>query len=161
MGLDQYLYARKYVSGFNFQPEGQKEQYAALRAVDPAMNLMADEEASPHGFVQLTVAYWRKSNQIHKWFVTNVQGGVDECQLSPGFTWETLRTLRDLCKVVLDNRDQAAELLPTGAGFFFGSTEYDDYYFGDLEATVERLDLILKAVADNPHDYAFYYQSSW
>jgi hypothetical protein len=26
-----------------------------------------------------TVAYWRKANQIHKWFVDNVQSGEDDC----------------------------------------------------------------------------------
>ena len=25
------------------------------------------------------LAYWRKANQIHKWFVDNVQEGVDNC----------------------------------------------------------------------------------
>ena len=25
------------------------------------------------------VGYWRKANQIHKWFVDNVQDGVDDC----------------------------------------------------------------------------------
>jgi hypothetical protein len=26
------------------------------------------------------VMYWRKANQIHKWFVDNVQDGVDDCK---------------------------------------------------------------------------------
>ena len=25
------------------------------------------------------IGYWRKSNQIHKWFVDNIQEGVDNC----------------------------------------------------------------------------------
>lgn len=27
----------------------------------------------------IEVGYWRKANQIHNWFVNNVQGGVDDC----------------------------------------------------------------------------------
>ena len=27
--------------------------------------------------------YWRKANQIHKWFVDNVQGGIDDCRPYP------------------------------------------------------------------------------
>ena len=29
---------------------------------------------------------------------------------------------------------------PTHEGFFFGSTEYDEYYFADLESTIEQLE---------------------
>lgn len=31
-------------------------------------------------YVVEAVAYWRKANQIHRWFVENVQGGDDDCR---------------------------------------------------------------------------------
>lgn len=41
--------------------------------------------------------------------------------------------LLDCCNKVLENHDLAEELLPTMEGFFFGSTEYDEYYFDDVQ----------------------------
>jgi hypothetical protein len=35
--------------------------------------------------------------------------------------------------MVLENPKKAHELLPTRAGFFFGSTDYDEWYFKDVE----------------------------
>ena len=41
------------------------------------------------------------------------------------------------------NPEVAEELLPSQAGFFFGSTNYDQYYLEDLENTIEQIDNIL------------------
>lgn len=51
----------------------------------------------------------------------------------------------------------AEDLLPTQGGFFFGGTDYDEYYLRDLEGTVEMLDKAL-ALDDS---WSFEYQSSW
>lgn len=50
------------------------------------------------------------------------------------------------------------ELEPT-SGFFFGSTEKDEYYYRDIEHTVDVLNSLLAGTADE--DYGFYYQASW
>jgi hypothetical protein len=55
--------------------------------------------------------------------------------------------------------DLASELLPTGEGFFFGGTAYDEFYFEDVKHTIDVLELIL---SDEDAKYLdFYYQSSW
>lgn len=46
------------------------------------------------------VAYWRKANQIHKWFVDNVQNGIDECQES-SVTRQQLNELLAVCHEVI------------------------------------------------------------
>jgi hypothetical protein len=51
----------------------------------------------------------------------------------------------------------AQELLPTEAGFFFGSQEYDEYYYRDLELTKR----ILEAAIADAEGGDYYYQSSW
>ena len=99
------------------------------------------------------VGYWRKANAIHRWFVGNVQDGVDECQESY-VEHGTLMELRDLCEAVLKRPADAPEILPTGEGFFFGGTEYDDWYLQGLKETIEIIDDL-----DENGDY--YYRASW
>lgn len=98
-------------------------------------------------------AYWRKANQIHKWFVDNVQGGDDDCKPYE-VSGEQLLELVKLCKKVLKNKELAEELLPTQEGFFFGNTNYDEYYYQDLIDTITQLKDVNK-------DYWYTYQSSW
>lgn len=105
------------------------------------------------------VAYWRKANQIHKWLVDNTQEGLDEGKESD-VSREQLATLVGLCKQVLADHSIASSLLPTQAGFFFGSTDYDDGYFSDLEETIKMLEPLLE---ETPNDwiYSFHYSASW
>jgi len=59
----------------------------------------------------------------------------------------------------LKNKDHAERVLPTSAGFFFGSQEYDEWYWEDLQETADNLEELLnnkEALKDD-----FYYQSSW
>lgn len=102
------------------------------------------------------VAYWRKSNQIHNWFVDNVQDGVDNCHKYIVYR-DKIEQLRDTCMEVLADNSKAEDLLPNAEGFFFGSQEYDEYYFGDLQETVKMLNRALEL----PENYDLYYQSSW
>jgi len=106
--------------------------------------------------IEARAGYWRKANAIHKWFVDNVQGGIDECH-QVYVSREQLEQLLGLVNDVIENPLLAEELLPTQSGFFFGSTEYDQYYHADLKETKKILEKALKA----PKDWDFYYQSSW
>ena len=81
--------------------------------------------------VREQVIYWRKSNQVHNWFVVNAQDGEDNCQ-PHSVSREQLEELRDLCRAVLADNDKAEELLPTRPGFFFGAIDYDEWYYYDL-----------------------------
>ncbi len=104
------------------------------------------------------IAYWRKANQIHKWFVENVQGGTDDCNMYE-VEKEQLEDLLSTCKFVKDNPKLANKLLPTQCGFFFGSTEYDEYYMEDIDHTIEALEKVLKETDfDN---WVVLYVSSW
>lgn len=99
--------------------------------------------------------YWRKANAIHNWFVMNVQGGEDDCQRH----YVTKRQLGQLyvdCNLVLENPHMAPDILPTQSGFFFGSEEYDDYYFQSLKETVQEIDRLKEK-----NYTTFAYQSWW
>jgi hypothetical protein len=53
----------------------------------------------------------------------------------------------------------AEELLPTQSGFFFGGTDYDEWYIEDIKHTIKMIEKILK---ETDFDiYAIYYVSSW
>ena len=60
---------------------------------------------------------------------------------------------------VVSNPSVAKDNLPTKSGFFFGSTEYDEYYVHDLKETIKAFTRILKEF-DFDHD-TLYYHSSW
>jgi len=145
MGLDMYLTKRVYVGG-NYEHnkiEGKIEitrQGEALK-VDLKKVTSIIEEAG----------YWRKANAIHKWFVDNVQDGVDNCS-EYYVDFSQLEELKSLCEEVLKTKD--ATKLPPEGGFFFGSTDVDEYYFEDLRETIKIINSL------EPGE-EYYYRSSW
>lgn len=150
MGLDMYLMAEHYVS--EFEDRGKLLMKAIQASVGDGLG-----EFRPKN-VSFELAYWRKANAIHGWFVENVQDGVDECQ-SSYVPLESLQKLRELCEKILDNFALAPELLPVTKGFFFGGTEYDESYEDDLRKTVAILDKILSN--PNAKHWWITYRASW
>ena len=60
---------------------------------------------------------------------------------------------------VIINPEVAEELLPSRGGFFFGSTEYDEYYMQDIEDTIEIIKNVLATTDFETQMLA--YCSSW
>lgn len=167
MGLDMYLHGNKYASrndwkAYDALPENEQDfnnipMTAEFKAVADAIGIK--DYVAPDGVglsVEFIVGYWRKANQIHNWFVQTLADGVDECQ-SMYVERSKLSELRDICNQVLKNNSLATELLPPQSGFFFGSTDIDEWYLRDLEHTVNVIDRCL-AMPDN---ISFSYQASW
>lgn len=175
MGLDMYLNAKKYVPSYkrggpvgpNVGADVDDEPRARYNGVLEAAGLSSlklDPEHREYGglYVQVRVGYWRKANQIFAWFESNVCGeteGTVNCH-EYDVSLEQLKELRDTCLRVLDDHDLAEEELPTQSGFFFGGTEIDDYYFSDLQDTVEMIDKIL-ANPELAQDCDFEYHAWW
>ncbi len=162
MGLDMYLKASKYVAGYSFSQDQDKSTYAALLKA-AGLELVDVDENTPSAQVEFTVAYWRKANAIHAWFIQNCAKGEDDCR--PVYVnREQLKKLVQTCEEALaayDRGDKAnAEgLLTPTSGFFFGSTDIDEYYREDLENTIKQLNKVLK----NPkfESWDFIYRASW
>lgn len=148
MGLDMYLYAKLYTSEYT-----NKEQNKKLQKAIPDIYSINNIDTIK---LKFECGYWRKANAIHKWFVDNVQNGQDECN-AHDVSREDLKELRALCVEILKDKEKAKELLPTQEGFFFGSTEMDECYFSDLQATIDIIDRCLKL----PECWEFEYRSSW
>ena len=88
--------------------------------------------------------YWRKANQIRGWIQNNVDGFVDNGSVV--VPKEKLEELLHVCKTVLEYESEnvSKELLPVTSGFFFGSNEYDEWCYNDVEETATQLEKILQ-----------------
>ena len=147
MGLDMYLNAERYLWGHD---EGDKQ---ISENIGQLIGLPADRKVKT---ITVEAGYWRKANQIHHWFVQNVQDGEDDCR-SAYVSQEKLTELRELCQRAIDNPEQAHLILPRTEGFFFGNKEYDQWYFEQLKDTIEVIDNALAM----PEQWEFNYTSSW
>ena len=143
MGLDMYLEGEKYI-GF-----GDEIKVIVEPDILKGYNVKK---------VIVELMYWRKANQIHQWFVTNIQKGKDDCERYY-VSEECLQKLYTAVCKVLDEHDKAETLLPTLGGFFFGGTDYNEYYFKDLEETKVGLEKLF--ASDVLKNFSAYYHSSW
>ena len=165
MGLDMYLSAKKHFAKINWQalqandelnynsPEAVFPQFNNLMELTQLSNVATDIYGAT---VEVTCAYWRKANQVHAWFVREVQKGNDNCG-EYYVSQDKLKELRDLCQKALDTRDP--NLLPPQDGFFFGGTDIDEWYWQDLKNTITQLDRIF--ALPQLSDLSFSYNSSW
>jgi len=167
MGLDSYLHSVKYVASdaterlLGHRPK--PDSFEKIRkAIDVPLNLF--DQDFPSIEVSCNIAYWRKANAIHAWFVRECQNGNDDCRRSR-VSRAKLKTLRDLCVEITnqkspeEQRNMAEKNLPTQSGFFFGGTEYDEWYWSSIEYTAETLTKILES--DKLKDHEFAYSASW
>ena len=146
MGLDMYLRAHRYLSAHREDEKELSEKTAALVGFEAPFEVRT---------VSALAHYWRKANAVHAWFVRNVQSGEDDCR-EYDVSREQVMELIEECVEALESRD--ADLLPPQAGFFFGSTEVDEYYWNDLEQTRDGLRVVLEKL---PQNCWLTYQSSW
>jgi len=159
MGLDQYLKGEIYISQDRYK-DGTHSDNPEYKIISSLFGLKDLVSKDSHTGIEITfpVGYWRKANQIHNWFVQNIQNGNDNCG-NYYVSRENLETLKGLCVEVLSKKDYdtAKELLPNGEGFFFGGTGFDEWYFESVEKTIE----ILSRCLEMPAEISFEYQSSW
>ena len=163
MGLDMYITANRFMWTHKPEESVLAQQIRDIIGID-----------APIESVKIKAGYWRKANQIHHWFVDNVQAGDDNCAEYAVYV-EELEKLQKICSELLDCyeltgtenepiskefSDLCKKNLPPQEGFFFGTYEIDQYYVQDLQETVQIIDRVKKLAADDP-GLDFYYQSSW
>ena len=182
MGLDMYLSKKTYVKQWSHQsPEETFE--VSIKKGGVTYPHIKPERVS---YITEEVAYWRKANQIHGWFVNNTEELVADVKYA--VSTDNLKELLEVCKNVLDilNKskkettqvvggwkngeeykvdvevyseiDEIMDLLPPTSGFFFGGSEIDDYYKSDIEHTIQILEEEL-ALPDDYNEYEYY--ASW
>lgn len=194
MGLDMYLYVRKTETSIgNFMAHSKVplvlpfELKPLVDSFDIEMD--ADDKALhngvsgffPHEVTRKTdyrLGYWRKANWLHHWFVENCADGVDDCKEVILYK-DNLEKLLQILEAVDSTHsvEVAMEALPTCSGFFFGSTEYDEYYFKEVKYTIPIIKAALailtwdndrygdnyKNLSDDEKytDYYIVYEASW
>lgn len=116
MGLDMYLKRAKFVDG----------------------------EWTPSGIGELV--YWRKANMIRQWIVDHTNYPENGDCLFHELSREQIEALLSDCKKVYEAQDDklSAEIIPTNSGYYFGNTEYDEYYYEDIRYTIEKLEELLE-----------------
>jgi len=192
MGLDMYLTKKTYI-GAEYEHRNVKGIINLTEGKDNTPIKIKLERVS---YIEERVGYWRKANQIHNWFVKNIQNGVDNCgeyELPKEKAIELLsicKEIKEKCVLtdgkvrngqvanaetkgefvdviedgkLMSNSHIAAKLLPSSSGFFFGSTDYDQYYMQDIDDTIEILETILGESDPNKGYFSeeIYYRSSW
>lgn len=80
------------------------------------------------------IGYFRKVNFLVKFFE---ERGFKREWRAVNVTLDDVEELLEACKQVLADHSKAEELLPTCDGFFFGSTDYDEWYFDDVKEVKE------------------------
>ena len=145
MGLDMYLTKKTFLWD-------KQRNSKTIIFTEPSLKHIVPEKIC---YIEEEVGYWRKANAIHQWFVDNVQEGEDNCQ--PYYVErKQLENLLETVNQILEDNSKAKELLPTQSGFFFGGTDYDEWYFEDLKLTQKIITAALKQEHGD-----FYYCSSW
>lgn len=182
MGLDMYLTKKTYVKNWEHQDKNDKHTISVKKGSKKRDDIKPERIS----YIEEEVMYWRKANAIHNWFVQNVQNGNDDCG-TYFLDCDKLQELLNVCKEALaviqkadvmvkevhsgwsggedmytpvnvyDCADAINDILPPTSGFFFGSTEIDDWYKDDLVKTIEVLEEELSSGGSG--DY--FYSASW
>lgn len=141
MGLDMAIVRRTHYSAGDFTCE----QYEQIKDI---LGRDFDNIVS-----EAVVITWRKANAIHGWFDRRA-GGLQSLQ-EYVVKKEDIEALVKACETVLSDHTQASTLLPVMDGFFFGSLEYDEYYYQQLEYTINKCKELLNAWCEE-EDYVYY-----
>lgn len=143
MGLDMMLYRTSIENEVPDYPTDKDEQKGYWDNTEGFYNKLEE------------IGYWRKFHSLHQWFVDNTQGGRDECQYSV-VPQETLQEVLDLLQESFDTKEGKIEPM---SGFFFGSTDIDDYYWSGVEDAIEQISKII--VETDYETEQIIYSASW
>lgn len=187
MGLDMYLHKKHYVK--NWEHKGKEGQFSFL--IKKGGKKVDYINTKKICYIEEEVAYWRKANQIHNWFIKNCANGDGEratMNVSRDQLVELLGIVNKVLKAsklvkgkikngqtgtkdgwvdnmvdgkYIEDSSVAEELLPTASGFFFGGTDYDEYYIEDLKHTKQVLEEELKATEGDKSYLEYEYYASW
>lgn len=179
-----YLYKKNYVKNWSHMKPEELHEVTVKKAGEVRKDIKPERVS----YITEDVMYWRKANAIHNWFVQNVQDGQDDCkdywvsekdletllnlceevldhseliggQIENGYSFENGKKVPNIVEgKIIKDPTMAEQLLPVTDGFFFGSTDYDEYYYEDIKSTRDALKALL---AEPSRGSSYYYHASW
>jgi hypothetical protein len=167
MGLDMYLFSLPKINELDYgdvtlanaqMSKHQAEKDEIYEKIKPLIKHFEEYDLSWSSLYE-EVAYWRKANQIHNWFVEMLHNGEDNPCFTQVVTKENLQDLYNLCRRVLTRTEHPMDLLPTRPGCYFGSTSYDSFYYRQIDETQSLIAALLKNF--NFETHYLLYQCSW
>jgi hypothetical protein len=154
MGLDMYLYRETFIGG-------EYDHRDVKGEVDITINgTPLDIDVQKISSIKEQVGYWRKAQQIHNWFVENVQDDEDNCAYYHVSQGQLIELLEEV-NTVLSNRGTPQEAYVVNQHLPDGYDYDDEWYWLQMENTQKILTKILTD-SKNPDMWVdYYYQSSW
>lgn len=171
MGLDSYWYLRKSEFKYDSPSKGGgqviREYPKGVREIAEAQHVSSIGVTTDY-----KVCYFRKFNAMHSWIVEHCADGHDICQdICVGVDdakellascEEILAARNDLTMSDDDKANIAREKLPPSEGFFFGSTDINDWYYGDVSQLSGLLSAVIAFLeSDDGKEWELVYRASW
>jgi hypothetical protein len=189
MGLDMYLYAERYLFSFKEEDNALGKEIAKVVGLSVASAQNQECFINRFSFQigywrkQNAVHQWFVDNiqegddNCGKYEVSieqlqELRGICEDVLLNCEKKWnkvkasitEDMKSYDELPdkakKLYAEIREWCDEHLPTQDGFFFGGTDYDEWYFQGLKDTITIIERCEKLVEENDNWY-FEYNSSW
>lgn len=105
--------------------------------------------------------YFRKVNALVKWVENNV-GAVENCEMIElkkehiEKLYHDLKTDTDFNELTDDDKQEIIKNFGTTSGFFFGSTDYDEWYWMGVKEVRKMVSYLLKNVDFETNTVQFY-----
>lgn len=163
MGLDMYFYARKttYKSFSEWDQNRKVDETNYPKDLKIFSDYIYDRNfKSVETETRYQIGYFRKFNALHSYIVKTFANGVDNCQDIILYKEDVEKIKKVLDDVLEANTEEKAkELLPTQSGFYFGGTDYDEFYFEDVKDAAD----LMQSFLDNFdfENYQLVYRASW
>lgn len=106
---------------------------------------------------EINLAYYRKVNFLVKFFQDREFDVENQTPLR--IYKGDIEELLNCCNKVLNDHSKAPELLPTMDGFFFGSTDYNEYYFNSVERVRNDCIKLLDEFDSLDEDESIYFET--
>ena len=166
MGLDMHLYERTYCPSVYVGRKKDKQTNFTTKVWDYQEN-SKKVKFKDVAYITCRKAYWRKANAIHQFFLDKCRGNLDESDCNGRDLYvekSDLKELKQICEELIKLKGKAfvkraKELLPTADGFFWGLTEYNQYYKQNLKRTIKVLNGLNLEDGDWTVDYI--YNADW
>ena len=117
-----------------------------------------EKQPKSEDYGQEEVGYFRKVNFLVGYF------NYEENCSNQEITMDEIKMLLERCREVLKHKSKskAELLLPVQQGFFFGSYNYDDWYFGDVKEVRDWCAKIIKEADQFPDtEYIYLFHCWW